>query len=329
MVRAVVATAWGGVDVIGVIDVPSRRPGPGEVVVAVRAAAISPFDLKRAAGSIRGDHESPPLRLGNEVAGVVTAVGPDPTGFEGESLAVGDEVLGHWLPGAQADELTVPAAMLLRKPAMLGFTEAAALLGSATTAAHTLEVAGVGVGDIVLVHGASGAVGGMVTQLARIRGARVIGTAASSRHERLRAEGVRPVAYGAGLADRIRALAPAGVSAAVDTVGTDEALTVSLALVSDPARIVTIANYQAAIAAGARALGPGPDTERIRSAARPHLVRLAAAGDLVVTIAREFPLQQARDAYTLLATGHAGGKVVLRPDRSTAGEVPETNDTAR
>ncbi|MEU6347577.1 NADP-dependent oxidoreductase [Streptomyces sp. NPDC046977] len=313
MVRAVAATAWGGVDSIDVIDVPSRRPGPGEASVAVRATVISPFDLKRAGGAIGGDGESLPLRLGNEAAGVVSAIGPDPMGFEGAPLAVGDEVFGHWLPGAQADELTVAAGMLLRKPAGLGFAEAASLLGSGTTAVHILEAAAVGDGDVVLVHGVSGAVGGMVAQLARMRGAHVIGTAAPGRHERLRVMGVHPVAYGAGLADRVRALVPGGVSAAIDTAGTDEALAASLALVNDPARVVTIANHRGAVAAGARALGPGPETERVRTAARLDLVRLAAAGDLAVAIARQFPLEQARDAYALLATGHAAGKIVLRP----------------
>ncbi|MEU3186733.1 NADP-dependent oxidoreductase [Streptomyces sp. NPDC006923] len=317
-VRAIAATAWGGVDVIEVVEVASRPPGRGEAVVAVHATAISPFDLKRAAGMMGRDEDMLPLRLGNEVAGIVTAVGADAIGFDGAPLAAGDEVLGHWLPGAQADEITVPADTLLRKPSALGFAEAAGLLGSGTTAVHTLDAARVHDGDVVLVHGVSGAVGGMVAQLANLRGARVIGTASPGRHQRLRAMGVQPVAYGDGLGERVRALAPGGVSAAVDTVGTDEAITVSLELVADPARVVTIANYQAALAAGAQALGPGPETERVRTAARLDLVRLAAAGRLAVTVAGEFPLEQARAAYTVLAGGHSGGKLVLRPTPSPA-----------
>ncbi|MCI2423430.1 NADP-dependent oxidoreductase [Saccharopolyspora sp. K220] len=312
-VWAVAATKWGGPEAIDVVSVPSRPPGHGEVVIAVRATAISPFDLKRVQGTVTYEGTTLPLRLGNEAAGVITQTGTDPIGFEGTPLSVGHEVFGHWLSGAQASELTVPADMLLRKPAALGFAEAAGLLGSATTAVHTLEAARVRQGDVVLVHGVSGAVGGMVAQLALLRGARVIGTAAPSRHATLRAAGVEPVAYGEGLAERVAAATPAGVSAAIDTAGTDEALEVSIALVRTPSRIVTIANYQAVLAAGGQALGPGPETERIRVAARLELTRLAASGQLKVHIAGEYPLEQARTAYTVLADGHAGGKLVLLP----------------
>ncbi|GAA3756847.1 NADP-dependent oxidoreductase [Streptomyces tremellae] len=313
MVHAVVATAWGGAEVIEVVEVPAVPPGPGEVVVAVRATAVSPFDVKRAAGLIGRDPAALPLRLGNELAGVVTAVGPDPTGFEGGRLAVGDAVLGQWLDGAQAEEVTVPANALLHKPPSLGFSEAAALLGSGTTAAHALAAVGLAEGDVLLVHGASGAVGGMVAQLARLGGASVIGTASPARHERLRAAGVTPVAYGPGLADRVRALAPGGVDAAVDTAGTDEALSVSLDLVAAPRRIVTLVNYGAAEAAGAQWIGPGGETERIRPAAREDLVRRAAAGGLAVPVAASFPLAEAPAAYALQAEGHAGGKILLLP----------------
>jgi NADPH:quinone reductase len=314
MVRAVVASGWRGLDGIAVADVGSRPPGPGEVVVAVVATAISPFDLKRAGGLIRDTASEPPLlRLGNEASGVVTAAGPRAVGFEGETLVVGDEVFGHWIPGAQACELTVAAEQLLRKPATLGFAAAAALLGSGTAAEHALVAVDVGRGDVVLVHGAGGSVGRTAARLAVRRGARVIGTAAPSRHEELRAAGVEPVAYGPGLAERVRAIALGGVSAAIDAAGTDEAVSVSVALVPDPRRVVTLANPAAALAAGAQFIGPGPDTERIRTAARLGLTRLAAAGDLVVEVVAEFSLEKARDAYGLLADGHAGGKIVLRP----------------
>ncbi|MEV7630630.1 NADP-dependent oxidoreductase [Actinoplanes sp. NPDC089786] len=313
MVRAVAATAWGGAATIDVIDVASRRPARGEVTAAVRATGISPFDLKQASGMMGRDERALPLRLGNEFSGIVTATGPDAVGFDGRPIEVGDAVLGQWLPGAQATELTVAAGMLLHKPAELSHIEAAGVLGSGTAAAHTLHAAEVAEGDVVLVHGVAGSVGGMVAQLALLRGARVIGTAAPSRHLRLRALGVEPVAYGDGLADRVRALAPDGVSAAIDTAGTQEAMTSSLTLVADPARVVTIANFHAAVAHGAQALGPGPQTERIRTAARLDLVRLAADGVIVVTIAAEFELERARDAYALLAGGHAGGKIILRP----------------
>ena len=130
-------------------------------------------------------------------------------------------------------------------------------------------------GGTVLVHGAAGGVGGLVVQLARRRGARVIATASARNHDYLRSLGAEPVTYGEGLEDRVRALAPDGVDAAIDTVGTDEAIDVSLALVGDPRRVVSIAGYRRRDT-GIFLIGGGgdPGTE-IRDAARPE-VRAAA-----------------------------------------------------
>jgi NADPH2:quinone reductase len=318
MVRAVAATAYGGTEVIDLIDVESRAPEPDEVTIAVRAAALNRWDARQAAGAAGTDPAKLPVRLGNEAAGVVTAAGPDAVSLEGEQLAIGDEVYGHKLKGAQAAELTVKAGLLLRKPPGKSFAEASGLLANGTTAVHALETVRVGAADTVLVHSASGAVGSLVSQLARLRGARVIGTASERNHDQLRGLGVEPVSYGDGLADRVRALAPAGVDAAIDTVGTDEAIAVSLALVGDPARLVTIANAQfdAALAAGGHAIGGGAGADpgtAIRDAARLTLARLFADGAIGVDVARSYPLEDARAAYEHLVTGHAGGKVVLEP----------------
>lgn len=316
MVRAVAALRYGGPEVISVVDVEPVPPGPGEVVVAVRAAPVGPWDAKQAAGAAGTDPAKLPLRLGSEAAGVVTAVGEDAVGLEGAPLAVGDEVYGMRLRGAQASELTVKATGLLRKPAERSFAEASGLLSNGTTAVHALEAVGVGPGDTLLLHAASGGVGWLVSQLARLRGARVLGTASEANHDALRRLGVEPVVYGEGLAERVRALAPEGVTAAIDAVGTDEALAVSLELVSDPARIVTLVNFAGMLGAGAKAIGAGPGADpgrEIREAARLELARRFAAGELTVDIAREYPLEEARAAYEHVVTGHAGGKVVLVP----------------
>jgi NADPH2:quinone reductase len=318
MVRAVAATAYGGTEVIDVIDVESKAPEPGEVTVAVRAAALNRWDAKQAAGAAGTDPAKLPVRLGSEAAGVITAAGADAVSLEGETLAVGDEVYGHKLRGAQASELTVKSGLLLRKPAHRSFAEASGLLSNGTTAVHALEAVTVGEGDTLLLHSASGAVGWLAAQLARLRGARVIGTASERNHAQLRALGVEPVSYGDGLLERVRALAPGGVDAAIDTVGTDEAVAVSLAVLGDPARLVTIANAQfdAVLAAGGQAIGGGagadPGTE-IRDAARLTLAKLFADGAIGVDVARTYPLENARAAYEQLVTGHAGGKVVLEP----------------
>lgn len=314
MPLAVVATSYGNTaDVIAVTEVEGREPGPGEVRLAVRAAAINPFDAKIAAGALGTDPATLPRRLGSEASGVVVAVGDSAIGLEGEALAVGDEVFGTGIGGAQASEVTVRAGILLRKPESLSFEEAAGLLSVGTTAVHALEAVQVGAGDVVLVHGVGGSVGNLVAQLALLRGARVIGTAAPSRHAGLREAGIEPVAYGPGLADRVRAAAPDGVTAAIDTVGTDEALETSLQFVQ-PQRFVTIVNFGPVLAAGAKAIGAGPGADRgseIRAAARPTLAGLAARGEITVPVATVLPLEQAREGYRLVMSGHAGGKVVL------------------
>ncbi len=316
MVNVVVASSYEGPSAVSAIEVESRPPEPGHVVVAVRAAALNPFDAKLASGKAGTDPTKLPLRLGSEAAGVVTAVGEDAVGLEGEPLAVGDEVYGHRLSGAQASELTVKAENLLRKPAGASFAEAAGLLSVGTTAVHGLESVRVASGDVLLIHGVSGGVGRLAAQLALLRGARVIGTASEKRHAALAELGVEPVVYGDGLAERVAALAPRGIDAAFDTVGTDEALAVSLKLLSDPARLVTIVNFAAVLAAGGQAIGGGPGADpgrEIRAAARLTLAGLLADGAIDVEIARSYPLAEARSAYEYLVTGHAGGKVILEP----------------
>lgn len=312
MPRAVVAAEYGGPEALRVVEVPSRPPGPDDVVIAVRASALNPVDAKLASGSRGADPARLPLRIGYEAAGVIAAVGREGLrGADGEALAIGDEVLAFRVPGAHASELTVPARDVLHKPVSLGFEAAAGLLLVATTAEHALQAVALGAGETLLVHGAAGSAGRAVVQLARRRGARVIGTAAPARHEGLRALGAEPVAYGDGLLDRVRALGGT-IDAAVDTIGTDEAAEVSFALLADPRRLVTIAHSQAVIDGGGQSIGSGtPEADALRDAARPGLVRLAGAGELTIPVVATFPVEDARAAFELLAGGHAGGKIVL------------------
>jgi len=308
----VVATAFGGPDVLSLVEQAVPPPRSGELTIRVIAAGVNPIDYKLYSGAFGRDPKALPLRLGSEAAGVVTQVGPDALGSAGP-IRVGDEVIAY-RPGADvagfyATEITVPAEIVVPKPANLGWEEAAGLLLTGATAVHALSVVGLGQRDTVLIHGVSGGVGRMAAQLAIQRGARVIGTAGKARHESLRRHGVEPVGYGPGLAGRAQERAPGGVHAAIDTVGTDEAVEVSLSLVPDRDRIATIAAFRRGAEAGIKTLGsaPGaadPGTE-IRSAARAELVALAAEGKLKVTVARTFPLRQAAAAHELIATGHA------------------------
>jgi NADPH2:quinone reductase len=315
MTVVVVAAGYGGPEVLRVVDLPAGDPGPGQVKIAVRAAGVNPADWKSYSGAWGTDPAKLPIRLGFEAAGVVTAVGEDAVGVAGP-VSVGDEVIAPRAPGAYAAELVVSARTLVPKPAALDWAEASGLMLVGATAWHTVIAAAVGAGDTVLIHGGAGAVGAMATQLAVGRGATVIATASPGRHEFLRGIGAAPVAYGPGLADRVREAAPGGVDAAIDTAGTDEAVDVSLELVANRPRIITIAAFGRAGEAGIRALGNGPGADpgtEIRAAARPELARLAGEGTLRVFIDRTYPLAEAADAHRYIMTGHATGKIALIP----------------
>jgi NADPH:quinone reductase-like Zn-dependent oxidoreductase len=315
MSAVVVATAFGGPEVLAVIDEPVGSPGPGEVRIEVRAAGTNPADYKSYSGVFGTDPAKLPLRLGYEVSGVVAEVGAGAEGPAGP-IGVGDEVVAYSIDGGYAAQIIAPGSAVLPKPTTLSFEQGSGLLLSGVTAAHTLVATAVAAGDTVVIHGASGGVGLMAVQLAVAKGARVIGTASESRHDYLRQLGAEPVTYGAGLEDRIRALAPDGVDAAIDMVGTDEAVEVSLALVADRSRIATIAAFGRAGKDGIKLLGGGPGADPgtdVRTAARLDLVREAEAGRLQVLLAASYPLDQVADAHRQLATGHANGKIVLTP----------------
>ncbi len=315
MSRVVVATAFGGPEVLSIADVPVGPPGPGEVLVTVRAAGVNPIDVKLYSGAFGSEPTQLPMRLGFEASGVVEAVGAGAQGPAGP-VRVGDEVIAFRISGAYAERVLVEAGAVVPKPSALSWEEAAGLLLTGATAVHALTATGVGAGDTVLVHAASGGVGLMTVQLARILGARVLGTASERRHDFLRDLGVEPVAYGAGLADRVRAVAPDGVDAAIDAVGTDEAVDVSLALVGDRDRIATIAAFERGSRAGIKLLGGGPGAdpgERIRDAARLALLRHVEADGLRVLVSRTYPLAEVAQAHRAVLEGHTHGKVVLVP----------------
>jgi NADPH:quinone reductase-like Zn-dependent oxidoreductase len=246
---------------------------------------------------------------------VVAAVGSEAADNEG-ALKVGDEVIAFRCSGAYATHLLVRDKALTRKPATLGWAEAAGVMLVGATAEHSLQATRVGRGDTVVVHGASGGVGLSAVQLARLRGARVIATAGERNHDLLRELGAEPTSYGEGLLERVRALAPDGVDVALDLVGTDEAMDVSLALVADRDRIASIANFARAPHEGIKLLGGGPGADpgdEIRMAARPELARLAGEGTLRVVIAATYPLDDVADAHRQIATGHTVGKIALIP----------------
>lgn len=286
-------------------------PRAGEVTIRVHAAGVNPADAKHVAVD---SGQEWPVAIGYEVSGELTAIGPD-TVIGSGTAALGAEVIAFRVTGGYATELTVPAEKVFAAPTTLTHPEAANLLLAGTTAAEMLSVTAARPGETLLLHGASGAVGVSLLQQAARRGIRIIGTASPARFDEVRRFGGIPVAYGAGLADRVReAAGDQGVAAALDAVGTDEAVDVSLELVTDRGRIVTIAHARRAQRDGIRWIrGSLPDSARFRDGVRAELIASAQAGQLVVPVARTYPLAEAPAALEFLAGGHPGGKIALIP----------------
>ena len=297
MAQQWIATGPGGPETWQFVDADVPAPAAGEVTIRVAAAGVNPADAKHVAVE-RGQRW--PIAIGYEVAGTISAVGPGARIGSGE-VAVGDEVLA--------------ASKVFHKPASLSHPEAANLLLTGTTAAEMLDVVDARAGETIVVHGASGAVGVSVLQQAAARGIRVIGTASPSSFHRVRLFGGVPVSYGAGLRERISSVAEgARISAALDAIGTAEAIDVSLALVADRSRIVTIVDPARAAEDGFRWIaGALPASAAYRDAVRPDIIAAAASGALLVPIARTYPLADAREALALLAAGHPGGALALVP----------------
>lgn len=306
MSRAVIYERFGGPEVLELRQVPEPHAGRGEVRVRVTAASLNPMDVGIAsrpeAAAVFG--VTLPAGFGFDFAGVVDEAGPGADGF-----AVGDRVFGGAMARAAADFLVMktPPALpdaLFPTPDGVSDEVASTLPVAALTAAAALNAIDLRQGDVVLVGGAAGGVGVFAVQLARLAGARVIGTASESTFDFLRRLGAEPVAYGPGLADRVRALAPGGLTAATDLFGT-ETIEAVLALGVPAERISAIADRNPP--GGVRWTGgfdAGPaDLRQITEAIR--------AGTLTVPIAATFPLPQVRDAATLQAGRHVHGKVLL------------------
>ncbi|MFJ9694066.1 NADP-dependent oxidoreductase [Kitasatospora sp. NPDC101183] len=299
--KAVVVPEFGGPEVLRIAALPDPEPGPGEVRVRVHAAGVQPVDLAVRAGySPPGAVLALPAVLGNEFAGVVDRLGPGVEGWK-----AGDEVIGFRTLTAQAELVVVDAGQLVAKPAAMPWEQAGALSASGQTAHTALGVLGVGPGDTLLVHGASGGVGTVAVQLARALGATVVATASERNHDYLRGLGAIPVAYGEGLAERVRAVAPQGVDAALDAAGRG-ALEASLGLVADRGRIGTLVDFEGAAEHGVHAVRTDRTAERLGL-----LVGLWESGTLRLEIAEALPMEKAAEAHRLVGTGHVRGKVVL------------------
>jgi NADPH:quinone reductase-like Zn-dependent oxidoreductase len=307
MARRWVAETWGSPERWSFVEFDVAAPLPNEVTIRVHAAGVNPADYKHVAAERPG--VSFPVPIGYEVSGEISAVGSAV-----DAWRAGDEVVAFRVQGGYATHITVDAQKVLAKPVNLSHAEAANLLLAGATASEMLHVTGVRAGDTIVVHGASGAVGVSVLQQAALLGARVVGTASERSFERVRQFGGIPVTYGPGLVERVKDAAGDAVVAALDAIGTDEAVDASLALVADRSRIVTIVVPGRAKEDGFHAIGGAmPGSAAYRDAVRQTLVEWAGQGLLQVPVARTFALQDAVEALRFLAEGHPGGKLALLP----------------
>ncbi|WP_109505814.1 NADP-dependent oxidoreductase [Nocardioides speluncae] len=298
---------FGGPEVITVGEADRPEHGPGQVLVAVRAAGVNQADWKIVGGLFGGEPPAKPRGIGFEVAGVVAAVG---TGVEG--LAVGDEVLGR-AAGGYAEYALAAADDLAAKPAAISWPVAGGLTIAAETAYRCLDLLGVQPGETLLVHGASGSVGAVATQLAGHRGVRVIGTAGERNHDYVRSLGATPVTYGAGLVERVRATVPdrsgPTVDAVLDAAGKG-ALPDSIELAGGTDRVITIADPDAE-AHGVRFTGGSESA--VLADVFAEVLPLIADGTLDLRIGGTFPLSEAAQALAEAESGRASGKLVLLP----------------
>ncbi|HSC03152.1 MAG TPA: NADP-dependent oxidoreductase, partial [Solirubrobacteraceae bacterium] len=294
-------------DVLNVVEVERPAPGPGQVLVAVKAAGLNPGEASIRKGLM---HELWPATFpsgqGSDLAGVVEEVGPDV-----DSFSLGDEVLG-WTDqrASHAELVVVPADQLTRKPPGVSWEAAGSLFVAGTTAYAAVRAVGAGSGDTVVVSGAAGGVGSLTVQLARLAGAAVIGLAGESNHQWLLEHGAIPVAYGDGVAGRIREVTDDHVDALIDTFGGGYVALAIEELGVTPQRVDTIIDWAAAEQYGVKTEGTAAaaDVEVLA-----ELIELVDGGQLEVPIARVYPLEEVRDAYRELERRHTRGKIVLVP----------------
>jgi NADPH:quinone reductase-like Zn-dependent oxidoreductase len=308
-VRAAINERFGGPEVLEVRDIAEPHACSKQLRVRVSAAGLNPMDwmfiadddlgrrLRDARAARPGLAPTSPSVFGHDFAGVVDEVGDGVSGF-----AVGDRVFGGALSRAVADFAVVVPDEVHHTPAGVDDLTAATLDVAARTAAAALAVIKPGIGDTVLIGGAGGGVGTFAVQLARIAGARVIGTASEKSFDYLRRLGVEPVKYGDGLGERVRTLASSGVTAATDLFGTETA-NLALELGVPASRISMIAGQL-----------PGVTTVAGFQAAAgtlEHVAALIAEGKLTVPIAATYPIEKIREAVTRQASRHIQGKIVV------------------
>ncbi|MDQ4008842.1 MAG: NADP-dependent oxidoreductase [Actinomycetota bacterium] len=304
--KAALVREFGEPSAVEIAEVDDPLVGPDSVLVSVRAAGVNPVDWKVVAGGLRGAYPHHlPLIPGWDVAGVVERVGPAVT-----QVAPGDRVMAyarkdHVQNGTFAEKVAVPERAVARIPDGLGFAPAGALPLAGLTAEQLLDAVEVSKADTVLVHNAAGGVGSFAVQLAALRGARVIGTASSGRHDYVRALGGEPVEYGEGLVQRVRDLATEGIDVVLDLIGGD-ALDTTPELLAPGGRVASVIDPAKVQELGGRYVFVRPDAETLA-----RLGGYVADGQVRVEVAETFPLERTGEALARNREGHTRGKIVV------------------
>ncbi|WP_309076072.1 NADP-dependent oxidoreductase [Paenarthrobacter sp.] len=302
--KAITYSKYGTPDVLELTEQPRPKVGPGMVLVKVKAASVNPVDWKIMAGYLDSfmDLQFPAIP-GWDVAGVVEAVGIDAPHFK-----PGDEVISYGRKdyvhgGSFAEYIALPERLLARKPESLEWNESAGLPLAGLTAFQVLNRLGLSSGETVLIHGGSGGVGSLGIQIAVARGAKVIATASEKNHDFLRSLGAEPVAYGEGLADRVKTLRPDGVDVVADFVGGN--LEATLEVLTSNGRHASIADSEVEGHGGTWMwVNPvGTELQQLADLVDEHKIR--------VEVATALPLAEAADAFRLNMEGHTRGKIVV------------------
>jgi NADPH:quinone reductase-like Zn-dependent oxidoreductase len=306
MARAVRFDKYGDLDVLQVVEVDRPIPGPGKVLVRVKAAGINPGEASIRKGLFADRWPATfPSGQGSDLAGVVEEVGSGVA-----NVAVGDEVIGFTNDrSSQAELVLVDSSNLVPRPTNVSWEQAGGLFVAGTTAYAAVRSVALNPGDTVVISGAAGGVGSIAVQLARNAGAKVIGLAGEANHKWLKDHGVIPVTYGDGVEDRIRAASGGKIDAFIDTFGGGY-VELALKLGVPKNRIDTIIDFAAAAKHGVKTEG------NHQAASADVLAELAgqlAAGRLEIPIAKVYPLAEVRDAYRELEQRHTRGKIVLKP----------------
>lgn len=307
MARAVFYDEFGGPEVLQIGQMDQLPMGPDTVRIKVAGAGINPVDNTVMGGFLAGafDHHFP-IVPGWDVAGTVLEVGPSVSELKPGDRVYGYarlDVIGH---GTAAEEVTLPIRVLAEAPTTVDLVTAAAVPLTGLTGLQLIRRLDVQMGETVLVHNAAGGVGQFAVQFARLAGARVIGTSSPANHQHLRELGVEPVAYGEGMADAVRSLAPHGVDVVVDLIG--EVLDASDALLTADGRVGSIADGAGALRRGGVYVFVRPSRSELT-----EIAQLIDTADVTVDVAGTYPFHHAAQAYSHLAGGHVRGKLVLVP----------------